>query len=966
MRLPRNGVRAALLPAHALLVLALVGSASSGARAQTLMVDAGVSMPVPTSDAGVPIEVEPVLALRPGVVDAAIAVAARALPPVDDIEYGATAVVHPTGTRTGRASGASHLVVLRAEDIRRTPSTTLDEALNRLPVVSLQGINKNMNDGGNGLAMVDLRNLGSARTLVLLNGRRLVQSGYGRGEAVDTSIIPIALIERVEILLDGAAAIYGSEAVGGVINVVLRRDFEGLRSDVVTGSSGKGDAEELGGSLTWGVKHGKGNLTVHAYGLVRRPVWQRNRSWSRRPVAFIERDDAGAVVTGYGSDGVPEGRSGDIFFRPDPATGRSFSPFDQTDPSQAYNFARENYLVGSQERIGFNVLGDWALTRHARTFVEASHIFRHSRQRFEAAYFPFATEAAPDGFVVPASNAPADFALDFPADSYQLLRNNRELGPRRSDYDANTTRVVLGLEGEVPAARLDWEAYVNYGIERTQQTTRNSLNLARALETADPALCATLAQQGCTAGNYFGAGSLQPAVADYIRFTATEALGHSHLSVGLSARSRPLTIMGQKVALAAGFLLRRESGFARPGAVQTSGESSLGTEATVSGSFLASEGFLEAHLPLLANLPGVHDLSVRGAGRVTHHDTFGTRGIYLLAFTYAPASVLRFRASYSTSYRAPGISELFGSKVRSYERIADPCSSGPDVDPAVRDSCAQAGIPSSYSQDNATGEQIATDLSGNRALKPERGKLLNLGVTVSPLPLPRWAGRLSLTLDYYRLHVSDAIVSPSGQTLVSNCYEGGTQSACGAVSRNADGAILGIDIPYRNADRIETSGIDAMARYRVPLAATTLRQPLMLEISWLANRLLYFDEFSYSGKASSAGYVGSNFGALPLWRWSVVAGLAYGHWSLFSTNRYLGGSKDAYAFDSGVPGAKLPSVVYWDLAASYYEDRLSVLLGINNLLDRRPPFMVDGVTNSSAASYDYVGRYLYARLRYQI
>ena len=159
-----------------------------------------------------------------------------------------------TGTRIGRSNLDSygHITVVTDEDIKVSGVSTVEELLTQLPSVSLQGISKNDNNGGNGLAFVDLRNLGSSRTLVLVNGRRFVSSGTGTGEAVDLNNVPVALIDRVEVLLDGASAVYGSDAIGGVINIILKRDFEGVQVDLLGGISDKGDGEEGGVSLTTG------------------------------------------------------------------------------------------------------------------------------------------------------------------------------------------------------------------------------------------------------------------------------------------------------------------------------------------------------------------------------------------------------------------------------------------------------------------------------------------------------------------------------------------------------------------------------------------------------------------------------------------------------------------------------------------------------------------------------------------
>ncbi len=886
-------------------------------------------------------------------------------------------VVTVTGSRISGSTTqqASHVTVVTAKDIQRTGATTVDEVLRRLPNVSLQGINKNNNNGGEGLATLDLRNLGSTRTLVLVNGRRFVSSG---GDSVDFNTIPIAMVERIDVLLEGAAVIYGSDAVAGVVNIILKDDFDGVRADLIGGISGQGDAEELGMGVTMGKNHDKGNVTVNVTGLVRRPVWQKDRKWARDSIgdrSFTNGyDKSDGVDVIYGSGAVPAGRAGGAVFNPGP-DGRGYAPFDSYNKDDRYFFSKRQYLAGTQERFQVTLLADYDLTKHSRAFMEGMHTYRHSQTKLAPQPFIGGNSTYPNGFSVPVTNPyiPKDYLASLPAgtDSITLLRRNVEVGDRINDIDANTTRAVFGFAGDVPKYELDWEVYGNFGISRSSATTSNSINLSRSIESADPTACAANAATGCVVGDFFGAGDLQPAVVDYIRYKDVATTGYSQVSSGASVSAKPVDLWGAgKLGLAGGLLYRREAGYNQPSPVTIAGESAGNGLDPTRGNFNAYEGFLEMGIPILTGLPGAEELSIDLAGRTSYYDSFGSKFTWRTSAVYAPTKDFKFRGTYSKAFRNPAITDLFGGNADSYETLTDPCNNWDTAAPSeeVRKNCMAQGVPAGYNQNSISGSQIRTNIGGNKKLEAETATVFDVGLVLTPTFIPREAGTVTASVDYYQVNVDNAITNPQPQYLLDNCYNSPGLSAetCDNLGRGPNGAINKLNARLQNIGKSETAGFDAALNYDIGLAAIGLPAENRLNLGWQGNRLLYYDDTLNGDKVRYGKKITAGSGTYTEWRWTFNATVSGENWSATSTNRYIGGAKYFQAPYGSIPDDWVDQIIYWDLSAQYSFDQLTVVGGVSNLLDETPPFFLDGDTNSNANTYDFIGRYFFTRAIYKM
>jgi iron complex outermembrane receptor protein len=896
-------------------------------------------------------------------------------------------VVTVTGSRIAGSAvqQASHVAVITAKDLEKVNATTVDEALRRLPSVSLQGLNKQDNNAGGGLATIDLRNLGSGRTLILINGRRVVNSG---GEVVDLNTIPTALVERIDVLLEGASVIYGSDAVGGVVNIILKDDFEGVRADVFGGISTYGDGEELGGSLTMGTNYDRGNITLNFQALTRQPIWQRDRDWAKDSVSYRYYNNgyssADGVGTIYGSSAVPESRVGGVYFRPDPSTGLSYQPWTSANgKDHAYFFSKRQYLTGEQNRFQVTVLGDYDLNNRARAFMEGSHTYRHSQTRLAPQPLIGGNSTYPNGFQVPlsnpyiprdwiAANIPAGTDINDPNNTVSVVRRLVDVGDRVSDFDVNTTRVVVGLAGDLPSIELDWELYFNYGISRSVRTITNSVNLARAMESANPVLCELNAAKGCVVGNFFGAGAIQPEVVDYIRYTDLESTGFSQISSGASISAKPVELWAGKLGLAGGLLYRRESGFTQPSPVTIAGESAGNGLEPTEGDFSSVEVFAEAGLPLLTDVPGAEHLDVDVAGRFSWYDSFGQELTYRVSGLWAPIEDLKFRGTYSTAFRNPGIEDLYGGAADSYETLTDPCNDWDTAAPnaTVRANCMADGVPAGFNQNNVTGSQIRTNIGSNPTLEAETAKVWSVGGVITPTSvLPDEAGELTLSVDYYNVTVDNAIANPEAQFLLDDCYNspGKGSANCQFIGRSPqNGSVSNLQAILQNIGKSETSGIDIMANYDLGLAALGVPGGLHVILGWQGNRLLKYEDTINGVKVNYTNKITANAGTYTQWRWMQPTTIAGENWSVTSYVRYIGGARYFNEPFGSIPDDWIDQMTYWDLSGQYTVQDFTITAGVTNVLDRDPPFFMDSDSNSNGSTYDYTGRFFFTRLSYQM
>jgi iron complex outermembrane receptor protein len=916
---------------------------------------------------------------------------AAAASPGEEPITGDAEVIEITGSLIQRdnLSGTGPVAVIGRADIENTGATNAKQILEKLPATTLRGVNRNVNNGGAGLTHVDLRNLDIQRTLVLVNGRRFVNTGTGYTDSVDLGNIPVALIERMEVLLDGASAIYGSDAIGGVVNIILKKDFQGVRFDVTGGIADDGDGEELMVSGTFGQTFGRGNITGNITYSRRQPVMQADRAWARQPYTDVLRNPDDTLHYQVGSAIIPEGfttlpnarlrqvrpeaspNGSEKFFFP-ARDGQSYGYFSDDD---RYNFGPEQFLVGGQQRLSTTLLGEYRLRGSTRLYAEAFYINRRARTQLSPEGLG-TTATFPEGLLIPREQLPEDFRnlLDDRVSEVKLQRRMLEAGNRENDFDSDTFRLVTGMAGRL-VRRFDWNVYFNYGRNETTRTLHNAINFARARETVNPALCAASAARGCPvrtdeqgrtvpAASWFGRGALDQSVIDYIRYDDVTLFDTTHLSSEATLRGPLWQLPGGDLQFAAGAMARREEGSMLPSGTVAGGDATQNQIEPLSGGYDVLEAFGELHVPLVRHLPALHELSTDLAVRNSHFTRFGSDVTYRAGLVYAPLADLRLRGSYSTAYRAPSVSELYAGNAVAYDSADDPCSRwgdpgrNPALEPEIQEKCRAAGIPADYDQTNQGTKQLRTNAGGNPDLETESARVFSAGMVF----WPRFADGLSMTADYFHARVDDAITKPQAQRVLDECYRG-AGSLCGNIHRDASGHITTLERRAQNIGALSTSGVDLTVAYDAALASLGLPELGRLRLSWKGNYLLHLEETIAGVTVDRVGKMPSNGGSFTRLRWNAEAQYALAGWTVNNAVRYIGGAEHE-SRTAEQPFHSVGAVAYWDASLRYDRRTFSLIAGVENLLDSDPPFFIDGATNSNPFTYDYVGRFVYTRASY--
>lgn len=809
--------------------------------------------------------------------------------------------VEVTGSAIKRASaeGTAPIEIVTRADIQRSGASNLNELLRTIPSIDIfdQGELASNSPAGSGTASVRLRGLSDSQTLVLLNGRRVpvnaLYDSSGAGAAFDINSLPVGAIERVEILKDGASAIYGADAVSGVINFITRTDYQGLELTATYGTSSRSDGTEKRAGLAWGF----GNLATDRYNLLigldvfkRDPIFRKDRALTRS-VDFraVGAGDRRSSFSPYGNVVDPDtGGFVGLPYTSCPAENLGSGNICRYDFNQSiltsYNGA---------DRVSALLVGNVALTPDIRAFVEGT---------FSTAKDLFESHPVPDFFIVPiidAAQRPYEI-LDADGngtDTIFIAGRFLQGGPRTTQRKSDFFNLATGLEGY--SAGLDWKLAVSHGVSKVRNQDSNyfDANLWGAatgdgsinptLLTNDPALVDSLKVNPLRTGEsklttlsgQLG-GDLTKLPAGMLKY----AVGFAHSRESLADTPDPLTQAGQVV-----------------GSIQ---------QAAVSASRNASALFAELQVPLLTALEGQLALRYdRYPGNSQVSPKIG------LKYTLMPG--LAFRGSYTGSFRAPVLKQLYGAQEQGATTVTEP------------DLCRILGAPIVIENGAETCNVNAFQINGsNPDLKPEKGKTFNLGMVFELGP------NFSASVDWWKISMTDNIAAPT----IASAIEDGLW--------NRVGARINVFTNLQNIAERETAGVDIDARWRLrgtPVGGLSLRNLL----TW----------YSTNKTKNSAGEDWTEFNATyatPRFRNAFSIGSEMGPWSFFAAWRTVGGFWDT---DRGFP---LPAGTRFvhnheelDLQVQYGGFKgWELSAGLKNALDKAPPFSVQ---NASSNSYTQMG-----------
>ena len=916
----------------------------------------------------------------------------------DDSKTDGIEEVVVTGSRIARDefSSPAPISVFDEREIINSGVVTVDEFLKEVPSFTGFQYGVSTNNGNIGLKAVNLRGLGAKRTLTLINGRRQVGSFIGGNSdvgAVDLNTIPHAMIERVEVLKDGASTIYGSDALSGVVNVILKEDFEGveLRGTYGAGTTGW-DAGNYGFSATLGRAGKRGRVVIGAEYSNQDELLQAGRDWAlydlhprlidgrfvgvpsgssnSRRIHSAEFDAAGnAALAAAGFDPGQQ-------FIVDAGTGQP-RPFTAAD---AYNYAPVNALITPNERYQLSAIGSFAVNDNLAVFVEAFYTRRASHQRLapDASFAINDNVETPNNGVqwndfVPAAN-PANPFGDSPNNPYgisgQDVRINRrfeETGGRLFNQSVDTWRIVVGLEGAIGEG-LSWEAYYARAENKDTQSAFNSGRFDRWAILVDPSACGAIPDCVTATG---GAGYLDPfqefgsiplSVFDYLTADALKDLRRNDMeiwSVNLSGDlSGRVSLSGGSPAWAVGYERRAESARYAPDEFKGKGLTTSGAASPLAGGFNVDELYAEAYLPFRA------DLSVDASVRYSYYNTAGDTTNFRIGANWIPVDQLALRARYSTGFRAPNVVELFSGDQTDFPLLDDPCEffdRRPDPDGALAANCAANGFPPGFEWGFAWQAVYTATAPPPGTLEPEESTTYSVGAVWGPQFLPG----LSLSIDYWNIEVDDFIDVPPYNSLLRACLyavDQATELACGFFTGGTghdNGIPAGANVPLVNLGLVKTDGIDFNFSYNrgwdfwlfhgfgFALASTLL--------------LSYEEVFPATGNIDRAGFI-QNFQAYPEWKTTASLTLQASNWSMTWGARYISSMDDFLRPANLTHDPTAEAAWSNDVFVNYnISDLITLTIGLDNIFDEAPPSFHSAFNaETDPGTYDTIGRRFFA------
>ncbi|WP_255873263.1 TonB-dependent receptor [Microbulbifer elongatus] len=495
-------------------------------------------------------------------------------------------------------------------------------------------------------------------------------------------------------------------------------------------------------------------------------------------------------------------------------------------------------------------------------------------------------------------------------------------GTRAYEQTTDTYRLAAGLDGDL-ANGWSWDAFVSYGKNEGDNVTANSYNKTRLDEIFS----------GEAGLDYNFAGGMSQEIMDYFRYDDREDNEYELVNIGasLSGDIEAVEFQGGALGFAGGIEYREESGEFNPSPETQSGETFGNQQDATGGKFDVAEVFAEFNLPILAGAKYAEELTIDTAVRYSDYSTFGGETTGKVGLVYAPIEDVRFRTSYSTSFRAPGIYELYSGSAQSYETLTDPCSTGTSNPTGQGDNCSM--VAPGFEQ---AGNQVPTNIGGNQDLMPEQAKSFTAGVVWTP----SFVDDLSITLDYYDISVEDAITSPDLQQILDDCFRDGIATACEFVTRGAGDQIVSLEGAKMNIGQIDTRGVDIDVVQNLHFDAGRLA------LRAQATRMLEYKEFNeQSGTESDyLGEVGITGGLYVDWR-GLASVMWYG-------NDWDAGIEAQY-FDSGVSASPylvdIDSKTYLNLRAGWdVNDNLRLSTGVDNVSNEEPLVTETGTASTTS------------------
>lgn len=902
------------------------------------------------------------------------------------------AEVTVTGSRIRRVDSetASPVFVIDSDAIAKSGLKTIGDIVQRMPAISGAAANPQVNNGGGfGESNIELRGLDAKRTLILLNGRRiaLIGSPAASSGAVDVNQIPVSIIERVEVLKEGAGAIYGSDAIAGVVNFITRQDITSPEISLDYGKTSQSDGKHYSASLSWGTKSEDSNFVINGSYTKQEQVSANNRDFSRFALYLY----SGSIQKG-GSSRIPTGR---VFLPAGNPLRTSLGCSSATriagtsgaatanyrcfrNPADLYNYQPFNLLMTPQERGAVFIAGDKNLNEQVNLYSEI--LFNRTSSGYQIAPLPF--DALADDVVVSSQSLYNPFGIDF--GGFNTSRPNfrvrlESLGNRFSQTTSDSKILTLGARGEFPNTRWKWDANVGYSrLDQDQQINGYLYQpglrsaLGPSFLSAGVPTCGTPAAPiaGCVPINIFNV-QLQSSIDALKRVQTGYSTSHSSIAKGatLNLNGSLLDLPAGALQVALGAEYRKtEFRFNVDSIVEAfpplftnciiASEACTGDAAA---KYDVKELYGELFAPLLKEKPGVYALNASLGVRFSDYSLFGNSTKAQLKLEYRPVADLLIRGTFSQVFRVPTLGDIGAAPAISNPTFADACfgltQARVTANPNLALACQNVARDGSFASDGTS--QITGVVTSNPALKPEKGDVTTFGIVFEP----SFLRGLSLTVDAWRYKIDNLITNVDVNYSLGQCIATGSPQFCGLISRYAagtnQGRIARFLQPTVNLGSLTTKGVDIGVKYA--MRATPVGDfQFSVDSTYNQN---YTVTTPGAPSEEISGTFSRQFGNYAKWRALAAVGWKYDSFNGLLSARYIHklvllNADGANPFNS----ASLPiaSQTYLALSLGWEApSKTKIQIGIDNLTDRQPPLLYQNNVinaNTDVSTYDTLGR----------
>jgi outer membrane receptor protein involved in Fe transport len=898
-----------------------------------------------------------------------------------------------TGSRLAHSGFAAPtpVTVVGAAEIARQGATNVSEILNQVPAFRAQNTpSTSANFASNlGASTADLRGLGANRTLVLIDNRRVVAATVQGGSttpanAVDLGMIPTSLIDRSEVVTGGASAQYGSDAVAGVVNIILNTKLEGFRGSVQYGQTDHDDGKDYAASIGFGLKLGsRGHLIVGG-------DYDRNkgvgdcytRAWCSAGINTVTAPAAARSATVAAINVLPNTTTATASYNglinAGPLAGLEFSKDGQGTFQHNYGtyYGAGLFQSGGGDGVQpyyqnfslsvplrkYSTFGhaEYELTDNVTAFGELSYADTHgvnpNTQNRDTAI-----TIRNDNPYLPASVVAAMAANNIT--SFTMGRIGQDFGPAIGHVQRNTLRAVGGLNGNFGNS-WKWDAYYQYGrTNYHQQTTNDKINdnYTRAIDAVrgpnGSVVCRVNADASttnddpsCSPLDIFGQNNWSTAARNYAFGTARQ---DTHITQQVAAGTLSgnlFDLWAGPVSFAVGGEYRKDGAHGTADPISTALRFYTNAGAAINGDLDVKEGFAEFGVPLIKDASFTHALDLNGAVRVTNYSTSGTVTSWKVGATWEPVSQLRLRVTQSRDIRAPNVFELYGPQQTSFQSVLDPQKGGAQVLPQVV-------------------------LGGNSNLTPETAKTFTVGGVLQP---DFWGlNRLRFSVDYYNINLENAISTLGAQLIVNLCNAGQT-SLCPQIVRDSTGTITQVYNLNLNLNKVHTNGLDFEMAYSIPLSDLFSGGGGTFSIRALATKVFHLTTTDKTGtsidRAGQNSQPVSGTSGVPSWQGNLYLTYTHGPFSGTAQVRYVSaGTRDNTLIGPGQAGYStalansvtinhIPAYAYLNLNASYAlinngRHKVEVFGVVNNVTNTTPPnYLATGFGGTNNVLYDVLGR----------